>query len=183
MNAKRKMIISITALGVVLLAAIVAVVAVLAAQSVTIKSSINVSYNADKIIGTVTAQYQVKNCEATNIGAGSWTFYGNETGTDATKEGSATNIVLSETNNYVDFIFTFTNDGDAAYTATLNLPESAKVVNLTITYVTLPDSVNADNLSFTVAKDTTETYKIRYSISNNDLDAKIDNSSFEWTLA
>ncbi len=186
MDSKKKMIISISAVALVILAAVVAVVAVLAAQQVTIKSSINVTYTTSEVAGTVTAQYQVANGTATNIGTGTITYKGTETGTPTTDltGGSALQInTLTSTNKYVDFIFTFTNTGSAEYTATLKtLPTTS---NFTIKY-TVPNAggvTKVSDTSFKVAGNTTEavTYTVSYEIADVSKDATIS-GTFEWEL-
>ncbi len=58
MSSKKKMIIAICAFALVVVATIVSVVAVLAAQRVTIKSSINISYNVEHIFGSAKVSYK-----------------------------------------------------------------------------------------------------------------------------
>ena len=58
MDSKRKMIIAISAFAMVLLATVVAVVAVLAANQVTVNSNIKISYTASSLIaGTIKTEY------------------------------------------------------------------------------------------------------------------------------
>ncbi len=190
MSSKKKMIIAICAFALVVVATIVSVVAVLAAQSVTINSTINVQYTSNEVAAKVTAHYQVANGTRTKMGGddnGMITFYGTETGAEATQsmtgESGLTISGLTSENNYIDFIFTFTNDGDAEYTATLTLPND--VENFGITYPTKPDTmVGGSDVSFTVPGNTTDavTYTIRYTITTISNDAHIK-GTFAWVLA
>ena len=187
MNAKRKMIIAISAFAMVVLATVVAVIAVLAAQNVTIQSSINVTYTSSEVAAKVTAKYQVANGTASNIGTGGYEFEGTESGANATQNlttSALTINTLTSTNNYVDFIFTFTNEGSAEYTATLTLPATA--TNFEISY-TVPDKDGAtkvSNTSFKIAGNTTTavTYKVRYTIKDVSKNASIS-GTFSWNLA
>ena len=187
MSSKKKMIVAISAFAMVILAAVVAVVAVLAAQQVTVQSSISVSYTSQEVAGTVTAKYQVAGGTLTDLGDGSATFYGTETGTptkNLTESGAVAISGLTSTNDYVEFVFTFTNTGSADYTASLTLPASA--VNFDISY-TVPNTGGATRVSdtsFKVAKNTTTavTYKVRYTIHEVKDDATLS-GTFSWDLA
>lgn len=183
MDSKKKMIIAVSSFAMIILATVVAIVAVLAAQSVTIQSSINVSYTSSEIAGTVTASYQVKGA-ATPTLIGEKPYYGTELGTptDTLGEGATTITGLTKENNYVDFIFTFTNTGSSEYTATLTVPTST---NFTASY-TVPNANGATKLSdtsFKIAGNTTTpvTYVIRMTISDVSKDANIS-GTFAWNL-
>lgn len=184
MDSKKKMIIAISSFAMIILAAVVVVVAVLAAQNVTINSSINVTYTSSEIAGTVTAKYQVKNGTLTDIG--SITYTGSETGSPTNNLNASEISInsLTSDNNYVDFIFTFTNTASSEYTATVTLPTT--LTNFTATY-TVPNSNGATKISdtsFKVAGNTTTPveYKIRMTISDVSKDAKIS-GTFAWNLA
>ena len=184
MSSKKKMIIAISSFAMIILAAVVAVVAVMAAQNVTIKSSINVTYTSSEIAGKVTASYQVQGASsATSIGA--IEYHGTEAnGTSTSLNSSKLSITsLTSTNKYVDFIFTFTNEGSKDYTATLTLPTNS---NFTKAY-TVPSSGGAtkvNDTSFKVAGGTTTavTYKVRFTITDVSKDASIS-GNFSWALA
>lgn len=125
MKSKKKLIIALSSFAFVLVAAVVTVVAVLAATTQTINSNVSVSYKAQEIAGTVSAKYQVLNEEekdmtvdGTSAGQKTLTYDGTETNADPAKtlipQGD---IVLTRDNNKVVFTYTFTNTGDADYTA------------------------------------------------------------------
>ena len=183
MSSKKKLIIAVCAFSLIILASVVSIVAVLAAQKVTINSTINVTYTSQEVAGKVTAQYQIANGKATNIGDGSITYSGSETGTPTTTLGGTSGVTitgLTSTNKYIDFIFTFTNTGSAQYTATVVLPTT--VSNFTVSHETLP-TTKTSNTSFTVAGGTTTavTYKVRYTIDDVSKNASIS-GTFAWTL-
>jgi len=181
MSAKKKMIIAISAFAMVVLAAVVAVVAVLAAQNVTVKSSITISYTTVEIQGQMTASYK-------EGASGSVESIGtiNPDGTDPDGEmnmGSKT-ISLTKENNYVEFIFTFTNTNHSApYTAELTgNPTNA---NFTILYSAEANGEATANsaVAITVPADqeTPLTYKVRYTLNKFDADVTLT-GNFVWTL-
>ena len=187
MNSKKKLIIAFSAFALIVISGIISVVAVLAAQNVTIKSNISVTYTSHEVAGVVTAHYQVKNGTKTKLGGdtnGAVSFDGSETGDDATEDMTNVTITgLSSANNYIDFIFTFTNAGSAAYTATLTAPTT--VTNFT-TSVTKPTGASVSNVGdykFTLAGNTTTpvTYTIRYTITEVAKNSSI-NGNFSWSL-
>ena len=171
MNAKRKIIISVCAFALIVVATIVSVIAVLAAQSVTVSSSVNVTYTTREVAGTVTAKYQVANGSATNIGTGSKTYYGTETSGTTNLTSSKLSITsLTSTNKYVDFIFTFRNT--ITYTVPNNYNSSTKV-----------GATKKSDTSFELAGNTTTavTYTIRYTITDVSKAATLD-GNFSWEL-
>ena len=184
MNSKKKIVVAISAFALIIMATIVSVVAVLAAQKVTITSSVSVSYTSVEVDGAFTAHYQVKNGTKTSIGSA--TFQAEDSGTEADPllrdAGTANGITLTSANNHVDFIFTFTNTGSAAYTATVTLPTTSS--GLTVSYPTKPSTmVSGSNTSFTVAGKTTTpvTYTVRYTISDVAINASLS-GNFVWNL-
>ena len=120
MDSKKKMFIAIGIFAIVLLAAVIAVVAVLAAQQVSIKSQVDISYVADShVIGSVSAKYETEN--GTKKDLGSITFEGGESNGTTNALSDIGDLKLeSNSNDYVDFTFTFVNGSSIAkYTAVL----------------------------------------------------------------
>lgn len=147
MDSKKKMIISISAVAMVILAAIVAVVAVLAAQQVTIKSSVDVTYNATDIYGGSQVRYQVgTGAEQTLLSAVTFAGGDNENAT-----ASKNDIGLTKTNYYVTFMFDFKkDDGAENYYVTLTYTKSATAnKNVKISYGTSPDSLTDKTVAAT----------------------------------
>ena len=60
MSSKKKMIIAISAFALVVVATVVSVVAVLAAQNVAINSSISVTFNAKEVFGFAKVDYKLE---------------------------------------------------------------------------------------------------------------------------
>lgn len=59
MSSKKKIIIAISAFALVIMAGVIAVVAVLAAQTVTVESAINLSYNVENVYGSARVTYKI----------------------------------------------------------------------------------------------------------------------------
>ena len=186
MNSKRKVIVAMSAFAMLLLATVVAVVAVLAAQNVTVTSQIRVSYTSNQKAAVVTAKYQISGGTAANLGSGSITFDGTEASANATKSLTTSEVSitgLDSSNKYVDFIFTFTNPGSADYTATLTLPTTNTNFTVSYTKATGTGVSSATDTSFKLAGGTTSpvTYKVRYTIADVSKDATLS-GLFSWSL-
>ena len=106
---KKKLIITITSLCLVVVAAVAAVVGILAATQVNITSSLKVTYKPDPhVIATVTAKYSVKgDADPTQIASSVITEY-TTTIKDYTLD--LNEIKLDDTKTYVVFEFMFQND-------------------------------------------------------------------------
>ena len=140
MKTKRKMIIAISAFAMVLLAGVVAVVAVLAASNVTVKSNVSITYTADaNVMGKVTAKYQKAGSTEVILFDGTTADKGLFSGTEPdnkTITSADCTETIDKTNNTVTFTFTFTNNSTVAdYTAVLKLTgASAKADGVIMTY-------------------------------------------------
>lgn len=186
MSSKKKIIVSISSFAILIMAVVIAVVAVLAAQSITVKSSVNVTYTAKEVAAKVTSKYKIGDTGTlTNIGSGSISFDGTEDLTNNTQTtGTITSSTdLTSTNNYIEFVFTFTNEGDAEYTATLTLP--ATVDNFEATY-TVPNTAGATKVtdtSFRLKGKTTTAveYKVKFKIKDVSKNAELK-GDFQWVM-
>ena len=120
MNSKRKWFISIGAMVLVVLAAVIAIAVVYAANNVTIQSQVKITYEAaGDIAGKVTGAYK-------HGDGGSYTSLGevefNGSGTDPITKtlNNAMNIALNGEDDYVIFRFGFTNtNGSNLYNGVL----------------------------------------------------------------
>ena len=132
MESKRKMIISITIFAVAILAVVITIVSVLAAQNVTVNSSINITYTSDKIIADVAGYYTVAG--GTEQSIGSISFDGSEDNDDVKLlNSSAKNITgIDKDHTYVEFRFTFTNGEDADYIASLVFTDAENETSITV---------------------------------------------------
>lgn len=132
---KKKLIITITSLCLVVVAAVAAVVGILAATQVTVSSSLKVTYTPTKqVIADVTASYSKKgDAEKTQIGTTQLRY------TTAVSEYtySLANITLDDTTTYVVFEFKFENKAEADNTNSKTLHVAVagtpEVKNMTVT--------------------------------------------------
>ena len=189
MNSKKKIIIAVSALAMVLIASVVAVVAVLAAQQVTVQSNVQIVYTTKEIQGSISAYYQVKgDASRTQIGS-TVTPDGSEpdnTGFEHNSTSAAVSIEnLSKTNNYVDFIFTFTNTGSTAYKAQLTGNPNWSTNGFTTTYSAALDGdpTGSSAVTVTIPANTTTAveYTVRYTLGTFNTSFTVD-GQFEWKL-
>ena len=183
MRTKRKMILAISAFAMLILASVVGVVAVLAAQNVTVNSKVKITYSSIEFEGTVDASYTVLN--NTSVSFNQVTFDGGEaenTNKEVDTTGKDT-ITLTKDNNKVTFTFVF-KTGETGYKArldsfgTLTAGCFASPVYTGITGLNAPVSIPAgkdagDGLTATI---TFELIKFNQDISSLDLD-------FKWTIS
>ena len=169
-SSKRKLIVASVIVGVVLLGAIISIVAVLAATTQNVNSSVNVTYTVSDVSATVTARYaragakSTVSSDTTNkyfVDAGSTTFNAQE----STKTGTlnfGNELKLDSTHAYVTYEFGFDNNSTLGFTAKLTAAP-ATVTNMTLSYYKSatkvePDSVTADK--FTVFYDQISATKV-----------------------
>ena len=106
---KKKLIITITSLCLVVVAAVAAVVGIVAATQVNITSSLTVTYTPDaSVIATVAGNYQVENRDPAQLGSHNYVYGQKQANTDTLNLGEA--IDLDDTDKYVVFEFSFTNN-------------------------------------------------------------------------
>lgn len=108
---KKKLIITITSLCLVVVAAVAAVVGIVAATQVNITSSLTVTYTPDaSVIATVAGNYQVENGDPAQIGSHNYVYGQKQANTDTINLTET--IKLNDTNKYVVFEFSFTNNAE-----------------------------------------------------------------------
>ena len=109
MKNNKKLIIAITSLCLVVVAAVAAVVGILAATQVNVNSKLYVTYTpGEHVMSTVTASYTVGG-STTSLGSSTFSYGGTAT----SKSFDKTDIVLNDTNTYVIFAFSFKNNAGA----------------------------------------------------------------------
>ena len=192
MNAKRKIIISVCAFALIVVATVVSVIAVLAAQNVTVKTSLNIQYTAaSNVIGKVKASYVMQDTTKT-ANLGEKTFNGTESNNnnqDLTAVGTLS--FVNNTNEYIDFTFQFTNTSTVVdYTAKLTFsgtPSNVKIYHKIGTANTFTEVAGFANLpTLTVDKNTTSyttanTYVLRIALYEDLKDASF-NGTLQWAL-
>jgi len=202
MTSKKKLVISLSVAAAVLVAAIIAIVAVFAAASQTLTSSIKVTYTAGKnVAGTASASYKLSGEGATSVDMdtngstenGDKVITFNAIGEKQTQSLlTQGDISLDSDNVYVEFTYVFTNTGAYDYTAQISLldkdatPASeAKVENLKVEYQAGVDGTYLENANALTVEagdeEATFIYKVRISIANDAKDAAFE-GVFSWDL-
>ncbi len=132
MKNNKKLIIAITSLCLVVVAAVAAVVGILAATQVNVNSKLYVTYTPTaQVIATASASYAVNGGTTTPINSATYNYNGAATSAALDK----TNIKLDDTNTYVIFMFSFKNNAETANT-------NSKVLK-----VTVPSTPSATNMN------------------------------------
>lgn len=147
MKSKKKLIVALSIAGVVLLAAIISVVAVLAAGTQNVSSGVTVKYSVTDVAATVGAKYKVGSNAAVASNPATVAFGAAET--ETTKSlAFADEISLSSTTTYVTFEYMFEND--AAKSFKVYLKGMPAVDNMNVTYATSTTAVEdmSSGLSF-----------------------------------
>ena len=148
MSAKKKVIISMSALVAVFLVAAVAITAVWAARNATVNSGFTISYTAIHVKATITGSYQVYNdSTATNLTTDGTTTTITFSGSEATNDvanvksfQSVTPVLKSVSSGnteqaYVDFVYVITNNETTnLMDIALNSDPDTADNNLTYTY-------------------------------------------------
>ena len=151
MNSKRKVVITFGALVLVIMATAIAVISVLAAQDVNVKSGITINYNPNGVIGaTVKAKYKVgiSGPDAWIGSSNGIPFNGDETNGDY-QLGNAEINELYAGEAFVTFTFMFKNDGANSFEAgLLYIDNSDRDYNMSIEYQGTTDliTVEVENL-------------------------------------
>ena len=134
MKNNKKLIIAITSLCLVVVAAVAAVVGILAATQVNVNSKLYVTYTPTaQVIATASASYAINGGTTNAINSATYNYGGATTSTALDK----TNITLDDTNTYVIFMFTFKNNAVAANTNSkvlkITVPETPSATNMNVT--------------------------------------------------
>ena len=207
-SSKKKLIIAVTVIGVVLLAAIVSVVAVLAAGQQAVTSQVSVTYSVTDVSATVSARYKVKGAAVVTPDNNEITFTADQQTTtgainftdndDSTTNTPAT-IGLSSTGDYVIFEYKFDNNSSKAFNVYLTAVPTADNMTLTIatsatevadmeegldfTAIDTVQTPTADNATTSVAggADSVSYVYIKAKINNLNASASLA-GAFGWTL-
>lgn len=188
-KSKKKLWIALASLAVVVIAGLSVTVGVLAAQSATVTSTINVGYVSHQVSANVTAQYKLGSAEyvnftGTGITNGTASFNGEEA--NAEKTMTAGNLTLDNSaNRVVVFKYTFANTGSGSevdFTAALTGEPSDTHSNVTITYSTDGETYAANTAkTFNVAAGATATFYIKVELVSAAVDVAYT-GNFVWTL-
>ena len=207
MNSKKKIIIAVSAFALVLLATIVSVVAVLAAQNVTVRNTITIQYTVVDVVADIEV-YAVKvEKDATTINWGTakkavfgvdgfdlssstgFTEYGTTTDENSAAETSFDKFDISKKECVVlKFVFK-NNSASRAFTADLTIDGSDSNVSIAHSSgnVVKPGDITGTNSQVTVAKSGTTGDTVSYFVKLSIVDAtkNVDEFTpvFEWALA
>ena len=191
MRRKRVLIITIGAIIILILAAGIAAGTVIASTNITIKSNVNVSYQVTKdIYGSVSAEY---NHAGSTYGIGSIVYKGNELEGDTQNLDVNKVIDLSVKNDYVEFMFHFTNNGNYDYIASLSyidnetapLQKDSNIVILTKSSLTnnyeLVSNGSFPTLNVPYNLEGKITYYVKVQLNSISKDAEFS-GTFKWNL-
>ena len=190
-SAKRRLILTISSMCVAVIAVVVSVVAIFAAQQQGVQSTFKVTYRAQNVAATVSANYTVLNETPKTMGSVKidaidqpGTVYNNLEGGD---------IELTDVNNTVYFQYAFKNDSSVVQIK-LSLVDSAVKNNVRVLYAYSTSNVAGDSqdLTFkdsfdevTIAGDETGYVYIKVEIINKANDAEYstsDAATLTWNL-
>lgn len=199
MSSRKKIAISITAISLIVIAAVVTVVAVWAARTTSFGGSFSGSYTAQHVDATITGAYKIG---ATVDDPEGWTNLTTDDGETitftsdtATGSGEASasfnlvnNIVLKSTDNVI-FKYTITNNSETSTAFTVVGTKTGTFTNLSVSYKYKVDDGAAQDLtaegdttnSITVNAGSTTTLFVIIEITNVDTNATLD-GSVNWTL-
>ncbi len=182
MSSKKKLVISLSVAAAVLVAAIIAIVAVFAANAQTVQSTVKIKYTTSNVAGSVQASYQIKNEEVEPLGTS--TFTATDTTTTALNDAD---ITLTDANDTVTFTFIFTNNG--GNTMYINLAQFTQPANTTVKYQvgtnTATDTLSEQSIvGRASAQETAKTCEIKVILSITDKAFEIPESTFDfaWNL-
>lgn len=183
----KKLMISLFSLCLVAIVGLLTTVIVLAAGTQNVNTTINVTYSATNIAGTVSAKSKIANQDAVDMttdGSAS----GEKTITFAAEEANANgtlnpqgSLALTAENKYIEFIYTFTSTGDSykASVAATGFDKKNYSIQYKVGDGEYTDTA-ATNVDVTSAASSTVTIKIE--IVNTAI-AVNATGSFAWTLA
>lgn len=144
-NTRKKLMVSLCALGIIVVAALVATVAVMAAINTNVKNKFSITYTAYGVAATVQANYRVANVGESESGTyttlkvgeeNQITFTGSESqDSDKTKTFDDLGAVDIAKNQYFVFKYAITNNStNVDMTVTLNIEETTTPENFKVYY-------------------------------------------------
>lgn len=142
MSTKQKMTISLVAMALVCVAAIVGVIAVFSATRAYIDHGIGITYRAKEFVGTISASYKQANWATIST----VTFDGLEQ-ENAQKTLGSKDFVLSEANHLIIFEYTISNDSaimpfNVQFDYTATTAENIKPVRTMSSIVSLRNTIS-----------------------------------------
>lgn len=183
----KKLMISLFSLCLVAIVGLLTTVIVLAAGTQNVNTTINVTYSATNIAGTVSAKSKIANQEAVDMttdgAAGSAktiTFNAEDTNANGALNPQGS-LALTAENKYIEFIYSFTSITDSRYKASV-VANGFDMKNYTIQYK-VGDGEYSDTAASNVEVNgtATTTVTIKIEIVNTAIAVNAA-GSFAWTL-
>ena len=195
MRAKRKILITSLVLAFVLIAMVGVVAIAFAAMQQTVKTTLNITYTAQDLDGSVYATYQIGDGAATYLVPQADENHISEDGnslvfkaSDTENAGSlefpedAQNLALDASNDSIVIKYTYSNTGSKHYIATMDFNSNIVVDNMTVTYSIDGTSYSAQRYAVVVPANTSDkSYWIKISIDSKAKDASFT-GDFDWIL-
>lgn len=188
MSSVKKLTIATATLGVVLLAAIIAVIAVFAAGNQAVGSNFTVSYKATNVAATVSAGY-AKGAATSYTAIGEAVTFNAEDATNDAQTGkslsTADDLSLDLTNKYITFKYTFKNNSTSV-AFKVSLADGSAQNNVEVSYGTSTDALSATlPTDVTVAAEDTVDIYVRVAIDDVNSAASYTSAAgagLVWTL-
>jgi len=189
MKLKRNIIVLILIVSFSMLSAVAAIAIIYSMSQQTIKTTLNIKYTAVDIDGSVTATYTIGN-ETNNLTAmkgdnviGSTLWF---KATDTENAGNfvfpENQISLDSSNDNMILKYTFTNNGDADYTAIMSFDDTRiDADNMLIEYSLNGRDYYESRLGLVVTKAAPKSYWIKISIQDKSKNASLL-GDFDWLL-
>jgi len=182
-KAKRKLLISVLVMMFILISVVATVAIIFAATQQTITTTLNMTYTAENIYGSVKGSY--------SLGGVTENLTASTGGTDLVFQGKPLqNGALSFPTEQLDMSseaselilkYDFTNSGRRHYIATMSFESIIEPYNMKVQYSIDGDVYSDQRYAVVVQDDTTRSYWIKISVEN-----KADNASFKgdfiWNL-
>lgn len=186
LTKSKKLTITLAALCIALIVALITVISVWAASTQTVASTLKVTYSASNVSATVTGAYRLQGDENfTSIGQVSFAATDKSTSKSIS---TADSIELTDTVKYVVFKYTFQNDSETAAFKVSLTKNISKTDNITVVYAVSSEKLEYDTTltgeeleDFTVAGDSTMYAYIKVRLDNITNNADFE-ASVSWSM-
>jgi len=184
-NTKRKWSILLFSICIAIILGLVATVIILAASIQSINTSINISYIADGIFGTVSASYKIgSQPQVDMLNSSGDTIIDFSNPDDQFNLSPAGDIILTPSESFVVFKYNFTNTHTSKiYLATLTYTDdTSDDSNITFEYSSTGTNYTTENNYFRVNPNSNATYYVKVSVANTSQNATCT-GNFSWQLS
>ena len=189
MRNKRKLITSMVIVAFILLSLVATMLIIFAATQQTIKTTINITYRAEDIDGTASATFTVGGVTESLVAKKGETIIGDKLVFKAADTEDAGNLMfpedklnLTSQNDNVVIQYTYSNNGDKHYIASLNMDDKIDADNMKIEYSINGVDYSTNRYAITVPGHTiSKSYWIKISIVDKAKNASLE-GEFSWLL-